>query len=136
MTDSRQFSDSRDVPSELHTVGYRFWFYLAVSIVILGEFSFYKIDQNHIAAQQSRIEKTAIESQVSSLDSYLALQTDERKLVSLAKHLRNSSPVILKPIIDKAYALNPNSRDITLLASYFHPELKARVTELDPLYKP
>lgn len=112
----------------------RFWFYLGVLIVIAGEISYYRATQNRIAQELARLNLSAQEQRINDLKNYLGRQTDERKLVSLAKKLRFSEAKTLQLIIDRAYELNPNSRDITLLASEFHPELKERVKELDPLY--
>lgn len=113
----------------------RFWFYLGSAIVIAGLFSWYVSNQNSITLQMTRLEEQGRSVRLENLDGYLAKETDERKLVSLAKLLRHEEPLVLKPIIERAYELNPNSRDIALLASEFHPELNEKIKTLDPLYK-
>jgi len=113
----------------------RFWFYLGVAIVIVGLFSYRTGVRNKISNDINRINLESRQAALSDLSKYLEKQTDERKLVSLAKKLRNRESWLLEAIIDRAYAINPKSRDITLLASEFHPELKEKVKILDPLYK-
>lgn len=112
----------------------RGWFYLAVVIMLVGEivaFDMVRIRQSQALAE---INDQATVHQEQDLATYLTRQTDDRKLVRLAKLLARSQSSVLRPIIDRAYALNPKSRDITLLASSYHPELKDQVMELDPLY--
>ncbi|MEK7170827.1 MAG: hypothetical protein AAB774_00785 [Patescibacteria group bacterium] len=113
----------------------RFWFYLASIVIVAGLYSWRIATVNAINNEIGRIEQASQQERVKNITRYVASQTDERKLVGLAKRLKNSDQETLRIIIDRAYALNPGSRDITLLASQFHPELKARVLELDPLYK-
>lgn len=114
----------------------RFWFYLGSLVIVAGLYSWRTATVNAINNEVSRIEQASQQERVANITRYVATQTDERKLVSLAKRLKNSDQETLRIIIDRAYELNPGSRDITLLASEFHPELKTRVLELDPLYKP
>lgn len=113
----------------------RFWFYLGSLVIVVGLYSWRIATVNAINNEVGRIEQTGQEERVRNITRYVETQTDERKLVSLAKRLKNSDKETLRIIIDRAYVLNPGSRDITLLASVFHPELKDRVPELDPLYK-
>lgn len=113
----------------------RFWFYLGALVVAAGLYSWRIATVNAINNEVGRIEQAGRLERIESVGRYVATQTDERKLVSLAKRLKNSDAETLRIIIDRAYALNPGSRDITLLASYYHPELKKRILELDPLYE-
>ncbi len=113
----------------------RFWFYLGSLVIVAGLYSWRVATVNAIANEVGRIEQASQRERMSSITQYVTKQTDERKLVSLAKRLKDSDPETLQIIIDRAYALNPGSRDITLLASQFHPELKEKVRQLDPLYK-
>jgi hypothetical protein len=76
------------------------------------------------------------QEQTAQFDAYLAKQTDERKLLVLAKLLRSGEQWRLRKIADRAYALNPAARDVALFASYFKPELQEKVRQLDPLYTP
>ncbi len=114
----------------------RFWFYLGALVIAAGLYSWRTAAINVINNDVSRIDRAGQQERVANTARYVATQTDERKLISLAKRLKNSDNEILRIIIDRAYELNPGSRDITLLASTFHPELKDKVFELDPLYKP
>ena len=68
------------------------------------------------------------------MSSYLARQTDEHKLIRFAKQLKDRDPAILELVVDRAYEVNPKNRDIVVLASIFHPELKPKILEIDPLY--
>lgn len=113
----------------------RFWFYLGALVVVAGLYSWRTATVNSINNEVGRIEQAASQERIGNMERYVATQTDERKLVSLAKKLSHSDKETLRIIIDRAYELNPGSRDITLLASEFHSELKGRVLELDPLYK-
>lgn len=114
----------------------RFWFYLAAGIIIVGLLSGYTSSSNRqkrVSAQETSRQQ---QDQYSSFDLYLANQTDARKLLVLAKHLRGNDPTLLAKIADRAYALNPTARDVALFASYFRPELEEKVKQLDPLYTP
>ena len=113
----------------------RFWFYLGSLVIVAGLYSWRIASVNAISNEVSRIEQAGNQEQIKNITRYVAAQSDDKKLVSLAKRLKNGDKEILKIIIDRAYEINPGSRDITLLASSFHPELKDRVPELDPLYK-
>lgn len=112
----------------------RFWFYLAALIIIIGLLTGLLSIRNAGTNEVARLDQIYLERQLQDLNSYLANQEDERKLISLAKKLHHADWRLLQPIIERAYEINPNSRDIALLASVFRPELKQRVRELDPLY--
>jgi len=114
----------------------RFWFYLGVTVIIVGLYSWRLAAVNGVNRQISRIDQASLQAQSDSLNRWAANQTDERKLISLAKKLKNRDQALLQILIDRAYAINPNSRDITILASQFHPELKDKILQLDPLYQP
>ena len=113
----------------------RFWFYLGSLVIVAGLYSWRIASVNAINNEVSRLEQANQQERVKNITNYVAGQKDERKLVGLAKRLKDSDRETLQIIIDRAYELNPGSRDITLLASTFHPELKDKVLELDPLYK-
>lgn len=113
----------------------RFWFYLGVLVIVAGLYTGRTLAVNSINDEISRIDQASQQERIENITRYVATQTDERKLVSLAKRLKDSDQTTLQIIIDRAYILNPGSPTITLLASTFHPELKEKVLELDPLYK-
>jgi len=112
----------------------RFWFYLLAAIIISALLSFLLWNKSRIASDQLRIEQESLSSARESMNSYLAKQTDGRKLVTLAKRISVSRPELVEPVILRAYELLPNSRDVAILASIYRPELKAKIKELDPLY--
>lgn len=116
-------------------MSHRHWFYLAIFIVIAGLLALGAANSNILRRQRQAIEAESLAAQQQQLGLYLAKQTDGHKLVRLAKQMKNGDPNILKAIIDRAYALNPTDRDIVVLASFYNPELKSKVLELDPLYK-
>lgn len=116
-------------------MNHRLWFYLGAAVVILGLYGWRLAGTYSINNQISRINQASQQSQSDNLRRWALNQTDERKLISLAKRLKNRDQWLLQILIDRAYALNPNSRDITLLASQFHPELKPKVLILDPLFQ-
>ena len=39
-----------------------------------------------------------------------------------------------KLIIDRAYAISPNNHDVLVLETQYHPELKSKLIQVDPLY--
>ena len=112
----------------------RGWFYLAVVIVLVGEIVTFNMVRIRQSRELAEINDQALARQEQDLTIYLTHQTDDRKLVRLAKLLAHDQASPLQLIIDRAYALNPKSRDIALLASSYHPELKDQVTKLEPLY--
>lgn len=116
-------------------MGLRAWFYLAFIIILIGLVSWWAAGRNQLNQAAAQQLEDSQRDQERSLKGYLAKQTDSRKLVSLAKRLKNADSAIIRLVVERAYELNPNSRDIALLASFFNPELKDRVRELDPLYK-
>ena len=116
-------------------MNFRFWFYLGSSIVIVGLSVSRAAVVSSTANGIKQLELSGQEERAGNIARYVERQTDEHKLVSLAKRLRYGDRKSLQIIIDRAYALDRGSPVITLLASSFHPELKERVLELDPLSK-
>ena len=113
----------------------RFWLY-AIALAVVFSLYLWRVAAIYSISNQIRqSNQLSLQIQQDSLENWLNHQPNERKIISLAKLLKNREPALLQKLIDKAYALNPNSRDITLLASDFHPELKDKVLVLDPLYK-
>jgi hypothetical protein len=113
----------------------RFWFYLLFGIIIVALFSYWAGERNGIQKTLIQQEQQSLNDRHESIKTYAAKQTDARKLVSYAKNISSADSKSLQIIIDRAYELEPNSRDIVILASEFHPELKKRIQELDPLYE-
>lgn len=114
----------------------RVWAYLGFSIVISALLVWYFSESRAQTREIQTINNLAEQGQTTSFDAYLAKQTDERKLLVLAKLLRSGEQWRLRKIADRAYALNPTARDVALFASYFRPELEEKVKQLDPLYTP
>lgn len=114
----------------------RTWFYLISLIIIVTLGLWYSIATHKIDAQVGRVQAAGLDDQTKSWDTYLAKQTDEHKLVRLLKKLTYADPKVLEMITLKAYELAPDNRDIVILASYFKPELKEKILQLDPLYQP
>jgi len=112
----------------------RFWFYLAVVIALVGLLVFGLIERAKSQVEVSRIDHRAQIERTANMSTYLQHQTDEIKLIRLAKQLKNSQPELVGLVADRAYAINPNSRDVLVLDSYFHPELTSKLLEVDPLY--
>ncbi len=113
----------------------RFWFYLATAIILSGLGSYLSWVKTRQGSEIAAINQAAAAERSMAMESYLAKQTDGRKMISLAKNLQSTAPELVQPIVLKAYELLPNSRDAALLASYYRPELKEKVKELDPLYE-
>ncbi len=112
----------------------RAWFYLGAVIIIAGMLVYAAVERAKINQQQILIQDQSTAELKDTLTPYLAKQTDGHKLISLAKHLNGTDPSVLQLIIDRAYALEPKDRDILILDSAFHPELKSQIIALDPLY--
>lgn len=114
----------------------RVWAYLGFGIVVSAILVWY-LSESHAQARTIRtINSQDQQEQTAQFDTYLAKQTDERKLLVLAKNLRSGEQWRLRKIADRAYALNPAARDVALFASYFRPELQEKVRQLDPLHTP
>ncbi len=112
----------------------RFWFYSASLIVMAGLLVWLLALRNQLRNEQQRQQTLFAAEQQALLSNYLSSQDDERKLVTLAKTYAKTQPELVRPVIERAYELNPNSRDIVILASHYHPELKEKIKFLDPLY--
>ena len=112
----------------------RLWFYLAAVIVIVTLICSYEAIKNKTNRQVATSEQAGIQDQKNQLSSYLQKQTDAHKVLSLAKLMKNASPDLIEMMADRAYQLDPTNRDVVLLSSAFHPELKSQVLKLDPLY--
>jgi hypothetical protein len=97
----------------------RVWAYLGFSIVISALLVWYFSESRAQTREIQTINNLAEQEQTTSFDAYLAKQTDERKLLVLAKLLRSGEQWRLRKIADRAYALNPTARDVALFASYF-----------------
>ena len=112
----------------------RFWFYLAAVIVIAGLATTYVANNRRLANEQTRIETEGLATSAAALDSYLAKQTDSRKLVGLAVIYSKTRAELVGPVALRAFELNKKSRDIALLAAPYSEVAKERVKFLDPLY--
>ena len=113
----------------------RFWLYLAAVIILVAETTILYGSRARLEREAAALEATNWQITKTSLEDYLAGQTDARKMVSLAKRMSSQDPRLIELIIERAYLLNPNSRDIAVLLAAFRPEMKKRVIELDPLYQ-
>jgi hypothetical protein len=113
----------------------RVWFYLT-ALIIIGVIIIYgSLEIKNINREQILIQDRRTSENRENIKNYLATQNDPIKLISLAKNLKSSDTQITELIIDKAYALAPSSKDILVLDSQFHPELKNKITAIDPLYQ-
>lgn len=112
----------------------RFWFYLATVIVVAALVTTHLANLRRLENRLATIEKTRLEASASSLNEYLAQQTDSRKLVALALIYQKTQPELVRPVALRAFELNKNSRDIALLATPYSKEAKERIQFLDPLY--
>ena len=113
----------------------RLWIYSAVVLIIVVELTFYAIEVIGSNKKIASLNSEALSTRQAELANYLKDQTDQRKLISLAKKLKNQDSSLIQLVADKAYELAPDSRDAVLLAYAFHPELKSKLLELDPLYQ-
>jgi len=114
----------------------REWLYFLSGLVSLAVLGYGTGAKYSLAKELQRQENTAKQEQLALMRDYLARQNDPRKMVRLSFRLAPSAPEeIVQLVADKAYELKPDSRDIVLLDSVFHPELKEKIKELDPLYQ-
>lgn len=114
-------------------MGNRFWLYLPAAIVALGLVAFWNWERIDSQAQAAAATSQSLAFEQTDLKTFLAKQTDGPKLISLAKHVNSNQPELVEIIIEKAYALAPTNPDAVLLASAYHPELKAKALQLNPL---
>jgi len=113
----------------------RFWFYLAVLIIVAGLGGWLVASNRQIENERVRLERESQQIRQAALDRYLQQQTDGRKLVRLAQLFNETQPDFVKPVVLRAYELDPNSRDIVLLASHYLPAAKERLRFVDPLFE-
>ncbi len=111
----------------------RFWLYLCAAIIALGLVAYWNWESADLQTRTNTTTAQALKTAQADLKNFLTKQTDGPKLISLAKRLNKNQPELVKPIIEKAYALAPTNPDVVLLASAYHPELKAKALELNPL---
>lgn len=111
----------------------RFWLYSALVIVIIGSISFWVVAKNNLNHRATIAGETLIKNDQATLTLFLAKQTDAAKLIGLAKRVNNSEPALVQPIVERAYALGSTNPDAVWLASYYHPELKTKALQLNPL---
>ncbi len=117
-------------------MGARFWFYLGAVIVIAGLATWQVSNARRLEKELNRITNAALSDSQESLGLYLGRQNDSRKLVSLATTYAKTQPDLVKPVVLRAFELNPDSRDIALMAAPYSSAAKERVKFLDPLYVP
>jgi len=113
----------------------RFWLYLGFGIVLAGLISYWTIETNSIQANTVAERQINEQQQISAMEDFLSRQTNGHKLVSLAKRMNPEDSKLIKMVIMRAYELEPDRRDIALLASAYDPAIKKQVEKLDPLYK-
>lgn len=112
----------------------RFWFYLASLILISGLSGWYVINKRVLEAELKRIDEAGLSVDREGLGRYLADQEDGLKLVGLAKLIANNRPELIEPVALRAFELEPNRRDVAVLASPYSEVAKERVKFLDPLF--
>lgn len=113
----------------------RFWLYLAFGIVLTGLISYWTIEKNSLQASIVSKQQTNEQQRISAMEDFLSRQTNGHKLVSLAKRMNPEDSKLIEMVVMRAYELEPDRRDIALLASAYDPAIKKRIEKLDPLYK-
>lgn len=112
----------------------RVWLYLTGAIIAVALIARGTLAVSAVNHASAALEAQSLGEQQQILGAYLTKQTDEHKLIRFAKQMKSQDPALLMMIADRAYEVNPKNRDIVVLASLFHPELKPKILELDPLY--
>lgn len=113
----------------------RFWFYLGVVIILIGLVAWWALGTAHADNNATTSQNLALQTDRQQLQKYLATQKNAPKLIGLAKRLNKTEPALVQPVIERAYVLAPTNPDVVLLESYYHPELKTKAQELNPLIK-
>jgi hypothetical protein len=108
--------------------------WLGALIIFSSVLSLASAEKAKILRESHKEQEAFQRAQIDGMKSYLQKQKDARKLISLAKRLPSENAELIKLIILKAYELEPNRRDIAILASYYQAEAKNRVKKIDPLY--
>lgn len=105
-------------------------------IIIAGEISYLTGIKNKSNSEVALLNQNFELELIEQIEQFADKQTSGHKLVSLSKTFGEQLPAKAHQIlILRAQKLEPNDRDITVLASYFDPMLEAKIYELDPLYK-
>lgn len=111
----------------------RLLLYVPAAIAVLGLVAFWNWSNNDLQAQANTVIAQGLKTAQTDLQKFLTKQTDGPKLIGLARRLNKNQPELVKPVVEKAYALAPTNPDAVLLASAYHPELKAKALQLNPL---
>lgn len=109
-------------------------FWIGVFIAISAVVSLYSVERASIARVATQHQKEFENQQIESMRTFLGKQQDGRKLIGLAKRLPKENTQLIKMTILRAFELEPNSRDISILASTYSSAAKKRIQEIDPLY--
>lgn len=113
----------------------RFWLYLAFGIVLAGLISYWTIEKNSLQASVVSEQLINQQQRVSAMKDFLSRQTNGHKLVSLAKRMNPEDSKLIEMVIMRAYELEPDRRDIAILASTYDSSIEKKIQFLDPLYK-
>lgn len=109
-------------------------FWIGALIAFSAIVSLYSAERAKISRELLQQQEQFQQAQVESMRIFLQQQKDGKKLIGLAKRLPSENAELIKLVVLRAYELEPNSRDIALLASAYSDEAKKRVKEIDPLY--
>lgn len=109
-------------------------FWIGALIAFSAIVSLYSAERAKISRELLQQQEQFQQAQVESMKIFLQKQKDGKKLIRLAKRLPSENAELIKLVVLRAYELEPNSRDIAVLASAYDPGAKARVKEIDPLY--
>jgi hypothetical protein len=112
----------------------RFWLYLAALIAIAGLGGYYLLHKRSVETELQKLVAVGVEADQQALDRYLGNQVDGLKLVGLVKLLAKNRPELVRPVALRAFELEPNRRDVALLASPYSEIAKERLQFLDPLF--
>ncbi len=112
----------------------RFWLYVAATAFVSAQGVWVSVNNHHWRSVIAAIDSNSSRERTVSVEKFLSNQTDGHKLIGLAKRYLKTEPDLVRPVIEKAYQLDPNSRDIAIFASFYNKDAKERVKVIDPLW--
>ena len=113
----------------------RWWAWGVAVIVVVSLATYWRLESQEIARSQAAAIQAAKKERDEAFSRYLRQQTNGYTLVTLAKRLNSDgNEQLVEQLILRAHELEPQSRDIAVLAARYRPELNDAVQKIDPLY--
>lgn len=113
----------------------RWWAWGVAVIVIVSLVTYWRLELQEISRTAAIRTQDITEERNEAFKEYLQRQKDGYTLITLAKRLNSDgNEQLVEQLVLRAHELEPQSRDIAVLAAQYRPELKETVKKIDPLY--